>query len=144
MPQYIYHDEKKKSFFGRYHEVKKDIVFELEWDKAKNMYVSKSPIQSAKSSIIPAVDLESINSTIVDKSLELLDHSRAGSENSTTILTSTMPTLSPTSEGTSNILNTESSIISNSSAIHNRTTYDKLRSSEMKVSTWWWQELKTV
>ena len=144
MPQYIYHDEKKKSFFGRYHEVRKDIVFELEWDKAKKTYIRKSPIQSAKATIIPAVDLGSINSKKVEKSLELLDHSRTGSENSTTILTSTMPTLSPTSDGTFKILNTESSIITNTSAIRNQTTSDKLRSSEMKVSTWWWQELKTV
>ena len=142
MPQYIYHDEKKKSFFGRYHEIKKDVVFELEWDKAKKKYISKSPIQSAKFSIIPAADFGSLNSTKVEK--ELLDHSRTGSENSTTKLISTMPTLSPTSKGTSNISKTESSIITNSSATHNQTTYDKLRSSKMKVSTWWWQELKTV
>lgn len=144
MPQYIYHDEKKKSFFGRYHEAKKDVVFELEWDKAKKKYISKSPILSAKSSIIPAADPGSLNSTKVEKPLELLDHSRTESENSTTILTSTTPTFSPTSEGTFNILNTESSIITNTSATHNQTTYDKLRSSKMKVSTWWWQELKTV
>ena len=136
MPQYIYHDEKQRLFFGKYNEVTKDVLFELEWDKVNKTYIRTGPIIPAESPIIPAVDLASAKFTKVDKTLEL-DHTGTGSKTSTT------PTLSPTLEGTFNILNTENKDISITSAIQNQTN-NKLRSNEMAVSTWWWQEMKTV
>ena len=114
MPQYIYHDEKKKQFFGRYNEVKKELVFELELNKINKTYTRSRPIIPVNSSIIPAVDLGSIIFTKVDKAI-IVDNSRPESQTSTTNSTSTIPTLSPVLEGTFNISNIKIMDISNTS-----------------------------
>jgi hypothetical protein len=139
MPQYIYHDDAKKNFFGRYNAKTNDVDFEFLWDKVKNTYTRINPKTGAITPIIPPKDLGSINSTVKFGP----DHSKPESAtNSTLKPTAQITTLAPVSKVAPNIIktmeeNTNTSIITTHES-------DELVPHNISVGAWWWHEMNNV
>lgn len=139
MPQYIYHDEAKKNFFGRYNAKTNDVDFEFLWDKGRNTYTRINSKTGAITPIIPPKDLGSINSTVKFGP----DHSKTESAtNSTLKPTAQITTLAPVSKVAPNIIktmeeNTNTSIITTHES-------DELVPYNTSVGAWWWHEMNNV
>lgn len=114
MPQYIYHSEKSKQFFGRYSSTKKDVIFE-----------DKPPLPSAS---IPIVIAQPSSKEIIVLP-KALGEAPTGATAIAANDSLTANTTAPNQQNPPELDETDA-------------IFEILRIKDSTVGMWWWQEMR--